>query len=77
MIKNKQEETFIFFTFTAELLEENMNYNKNEILEVQWIEIEEIKNMKYEQLRDYDMTIKAIEYIQNNNIYPLEIIENM
>ena len=77
MIKNKQEETFIFFTFTAELLEENMNYNKNEILDVQWIEIEEIKNMKHEQLRDYHMTIKAIEHIENNTVYPLEILENM
>lgn len=77
MIKNIQENTFIFFTFTAELLEESINYNKNEILDVQWIEIEEIKNMKNEQLRDYDMGMKAIEYIENNKVYPLEILQNM
>jgi len=77
MSKNIQEETFIFFTFTVELLEESINYNKNEILDVQWIESEEIKNMKYEQLRDYNMAMKAIEYIENNKVYPLEILQNM
>lgn len=77
MSKNIEEETLIFFRFTADLLEENIDYNKNEILDVQWIDIDDIKSMKFEELRSYNMKMKDIEYIENNKIYPLEILENM
>ena len=76
MSKAKQQETLFFFNFIADLLEENIEYSGKEILDVQWIEIEKIKNMRYEELRDYQMTMQEIEYIENNEIYPLEIFNN-
>lgn len=71
-----ETETHILIRFMAELLEENIMYDKEEILDVKWIEIEDMKKMREEELRGYDLAIKTLEDIENNNIYPLEIFDN-
>lgn len=38
--------------------------------------IEEIKKMKKEELRSYEIAIKTIKDIETNNIYSLEIFDN-
>lgn len=68
--------TRIMMKFTAEILEENISFDKQEILDVKWINIDDIKDMKKEELRGYESSIKIIENIENNNIYPLEIFDN-
>ena len=60
----------------AEIVEENISFDKEEILEVKWIKIEDIKKMKKEELRGYESAIKTIEDIETNNIYPLEIFND-
>ena len=71
-----EKETHILIRFVAEIVEENISFNKEEILDVKWIEIEDIKKMKKEELRGYDIGIKTIYDIENNNIYPLGIFDN-
>lgn len=71
-----EKETHILIRFVAEIIEENISFDKEEILDVKWIEIEDIKKMKKEELRGYDIGIKTIYDIENNNIYPLEIFDN-
>ena len=71
-----EKESHILIIFTAEIIEENISFNKKEILEVKWIPIEEIKNMKREELRGYETGIKMIDNIENNNIYSLDIFDN-
>lgn len=71
-----KEETHIIIRFLAEILEENILFNEKEILDVKWIDIEDIKKMTKEELRGYDTNIKTIYDIENNNIYPLEIFDN-
>ena len=44
--------TFMIITFTTELLEEKISFNKEEILDVKWISKEEVENMSGEDLRD-------------------------
>lgn len=71
-----EKETHILIMFTAEIIEENISFDKREILEVKWIPIKEIKNMKKKELRGYETGIKMIDNIENDNIYSLDIFDN-
>lgn len=71
-----EKETHILIRFVGKIIEENNSFDKEEILEVKWIPIEEIKKMKKEELRGYEIGIKTVYDIENNNIYPLEIFDN-
>lgn len=71
-----QNETYLLIKFTAQIAEEDIKFDKNEILDVKWIDINDIKNMTREELRGYETNIKTIYDIENNNIYPLEIFDN-
>lgn len=62
--------------FTSDIIEENINFNTEEILDVKWIDIEVIKKMTREQLRGYDTSIQFIKDFEENKIYPLEIFNN-
>ena len=62
--------------FIADIVEENINFNQEEILEVQWIEIDKIKNMTEKELRGYEANKKVLEDIEQNRIYPLELFDN-
>lgn len=70
-----KEETHVLIRFTAEMIKEDISFDEQEILEVKWIDIEQIKNMKKEELRGYDVNIKLIHDLENNHIYPLEIFD--
>lgn len=77
-IKKKGVEKNIMkvISFTADILEENIKFDEDEILDVKWVDIEEIKNMKEKELRGYKANIKVIENIRKNQIYPIEIFDN-
>lgn len=75
-VYGKNGQTLIRITFTADMLEETIQFDKNEILDVKWIDIEEVKNMKKEELKGYERIIKAIEAYENNKIYSVEIFDN-
>ena len=72
---NLKEETHVLIRFTAVIIKEDISFDKQEILDVKWIDIEDIKNMKKEELRGYDVNIKVIHDLENNHIYPLEIFD--
>ena len=67
--------TFMIITFTTELLEEKISFNKDEILDVKWISKEELENMGCEDLRDEKLIKRTLEMLRKNKIYPLDIIE--
>lgn len=71
-----EKETHILIRFMAEIVEEHIEFDKKEILDVKWIPIEDIKKMKKEELRGYEIGIKTIDDIENNKIYPLDIFDN-
>lgn len=68
-------ETLILINFKAELIEEKINFNKEEILDVKWIDKKEIKNMNHENLRDEKLIKKTVEILESNKLYPLNMIE--
>lgn len=73
--KFNKNENLIMIRFVAKIEEENINFNESEILDVKWIDIEDIKNMKEEELRGYNMSLKFLDDYEKNHIYPVEIFE--
>ena len=72
----KDGQTRIHIRFTADILEENIKFDTEEILEVKWIDIEELKNMTIQELRAYDTNIQFIKDFEDKKIYPLEIFSD-
>ena len=75
MSKDIEDTTLIIITFTTELLEENISFNKEEILDVKWISKEELKNMRSENLRDEKLIKSTLKMLEENKLYPLDVIE--
>ena len=75
MSKDMEDTTLMIITFTTELLEEKILFNKEEILDVKWISKEELENMCCEDLRDEKLIKRTLEMLRKNKIYPLDIIE--
>ena len=71
-----KEETHVLIRFMAEIVDENISFDEQEILDVKWFKMKDIKDMKREDLRGYDVNIKTIYDIENNHIYPLELFDN-
>lgn len=42
----KDDEPRLMVRFTAEIIEENIKYDTNEILDVQWLDLEKVKNIE-------------------------------
>ena len=70
------DDTMISFIFSTKLLDENISYNKNEILDIKWFTYEEIKNMKNE-LRQYEYIVEAIDNLINNKIVEMDLIHTI
>lgn len=75
-VDSKDGETRVMVRFTADILEENIKFDTDEILDVQWKDIDEVKNMTEQELRGYDTSIQFIKDFEEKRIYPLEIFNN-
>ena len=75
MSKDIEDTTLIIITFTTELLEEKISFNKEEILDVKWISKEELENMNIENLRDEGLIKRTLKMLKENKLYPLDIID--
>lgn len=70
------DDVFLFITFSTKILNENVRFNKNEILDVKWFDYNEIMNMKNE-LRDYNLITDAIKTYRNDQVMPMKIIKEI
>ena len=66
-------ENLVMIRFVASLEEENIKFNEQEILDVKWIDINEIKKMKKEEIRGYELSLKFLKNYEEKNIYPIEV----
>lgn len=76
IVEAKDAEPRLMVRFTAEIVEENIKIDPDEILDVQWLDIERVKNMTEQELRGYDTSIQFIKDFEDKKIYPLEIFNN-
>ena len=72
--KVKKDTSWLSVIFSTILLEDNIVFDKDEILDVKWFSYEEILNMK-EELRDYDWITDAITALVNNRISDISTIK--
>ena len=68
------DNSWVSVVFSTNLLEENIKFDKNEILDVKWFSYEEILDMKNE-LRAYDWITDAITRFVNNRIHSIDIVK--
>ena len=67
-------DTLISIIFATKLTEDNIKFDKNEILDVKWFTFEEILSMK-EELRVYDWITNAISSYIEQRISSLDIVK--
>ena len=70
-------ETHIMVRFTADIVEESIKFDTEEILDVQWLDIKDVKSMTEQELRGYDTSIQFIKDFEDGKIYPLDIFNNI
>lgn len=68
-------DTIVTIKFTADIIEENIKVDKNEQLDVQWIELDKVKTMTKDELRGFDTALKDIKNLEDGKIYPLELFD--
>jgi ADP-ribose pyrophosphatase YjhB (NUDIX family) len=68
------DDLFISIVFTTKILKEEINLDKEEILDAKWFSYEEILQMESD-LRSPDLIIHAITNAKNNTISSLEILK--
>lgn len=74
--KVSKEETFISIVFSTKLLEENIRFNKKEILDVKWFTYEDLLNRK-EEIRAYSLIMNSISAFLENKIVDISFITTM
>ena len=69
-------ETVVIVKFTADVIEENIKMDESEQLDVQWLDLNKVKNMTVNELRGYDTALNDIKNMENGKIYPLDLFDN-
>ena len=70
-----KEDIFVYIIFLAKLLNENIQFDKNEILDVKWIKIEDVLNKMDNSLRSLDLIKQPIINLKNNIVAPLDLVK--
>lgn len=76
-IISSKERDLVRITFLTEILEEEIHFDPSEILDAKWIEIEDLKGKYKDDLRGTKMMLEMIRQIEENEVYPLEIIKEL
>jgi len=70
------DKTFISVRFIAEIVEGEIVYDNEEIIDIKWFSIEEIQALNENTLRSYEFNKQAINNYINNIIYPIAIFDD-
>ena len=71
-----KDDTFVSIIFSTKLLDDNITYNPNEILDVKWFTYEELLNMK-DDLRAYNWIINSITALIENKVADIDLVKMM
>ncbi|MBR4351090.1 MAG: NUDIX hydrolase [Bacilli bacterium] len=74
LIQIGNTEKFTSFIFYCEITSDQELYNSDEIMSVEWLNYEDIKNIS-NNLRSPELLLDAIKRIEDNKVYPLDIIK--
>lgn len=69
-----KDDIMITIIFSAKLINENISFDKNEILDVKWFDYDEIINKMDNELRDLKFVKEPIINYKNNNVGSLDLV---
>ena len=69
-----EDKVFMAIIFSTKLLNEDIKFNKNEILDVKWHDIDEVISEMDDKLRDSKFIKHSLLNLKNGNIGTLNII---
>lgn len=75
-VKMDDGEVRLMVRFVADIVEENIKFNEEEILDVQWLDIDEVKNMTEKELRGYEANSNFIKYFEEKRIYNIDVFDS-
>ena len=75
--KKLENETLVMLAFMTRLLNENITYNKNEILDVKWFDIDYVLTNMDNNLRDLEAIKKPIINYKENNIGSINLVSEI
>lgn len=67
----------IMIHILAELINDTNEYDRSEIMETKWIDVEQLKKMKEESLRSYPVVNFIIQSLEEKRLYELDIIQKL
>ena len=67
---------FVSVIFSDKLLDDNISYDPDEILDVKWFTYEELLNMK-DDLRSYNWIINSITALIENKVADIDLVKMM
>lgn len=76
-IQYLENKNILKIIFNASILTGSIQFDKDEIMNIKWISIEDLENMPEKELRSYNSNINIIKNSKNNISYPMDIIENI
>lgn len=76
-IQYLENKNILKIIFNASILTGSIQFDKDEIMDIKWISIEDLENMPEKELRSYNSNINIIKNSKNNISYPMDIIENI
>ena len=71
-----KDNTFIGVVFSTEIIDGEIKFNKEEVLDVKWFSYDEILAMR-DELRAYDWVTNSITAVENKNIADIDLIKIM
>ena len=69
-----EDKDFMAIIFSTKLLNENIKFNKDEILDVQWYDIDDVIGRMDDKLRNSQFMKHSLLNLKNGNIGKLNII---
>ena len=71
-----EDDVLVGVIFSTKLLDDNITYDSNEILDVKWFTWEELINMK-DELRSYNWIINSIKALIENKMADIDLVKMM
>ena len=71
-----ENDIFVSVIFSTHLVDENIKYDPNEILDVKWFTYDELLNMK-DELRSYNWIINSITALIENKVADIDLVKMM
>ena len=71
-----ENDIFLSVVFSTKLIDENIKYNQDEILDVKWFSYEEILDM-INELRLYNWIVNSITALMENKVADINIVKMM